>query len=159
MSAQKRFYFLTPTWKFAIAGLFIPGFTAILLLGLQMAITFLGVACHNAWTVLWTLTTIGAIAAPIILLMKMNKRLLQGYNLTAKEVTIFNVIEYTCIQCSLAATLTTGHTLCYVGDGQNGLEFGFTAWVAIPILIILSLVFEFFRNKIIENLNVEDIVN
>jgi len=33
-------------------------------------------------------------------------------------------------------------TLCYVADGQNGIQFVFTAWLAIPILICLSLCFQ-----------------
>lgn len=56
-------------------------------------------------------------------------------------MTFFNLIEYIFIQASLALFFTSGQTLCYVSDGQNGLELVFTAWIALPILIGLSVLF------------------
>jgi len=54
MTKGKKFNYITPTLKFFIAGLFIPGFTAIAILGLQMGIEFLGIECSNTWAILWT---------------------------------------------------------------------------------------------------------
>ncbi len=147
MAKTKEFSFIGPTLKFSIAGLFIPGFTAIVILGIQMGIAFLGVECSNSWKVLWTLTSIATIVSPVIFIRLMNVRAANGYNLTSKEILIFNIAEYTFIQCTLAPFFTTGKTLCYVTDGQNGLEFAFTGWMAIPCLVIFSLVFDFVRKR------------
>jgi hypothetical protein len=147
MTTKKKYNFTAPTLKFCIAGLFIPGFTAIAILGLQIGIGLLGIECSNSWTVLWTLTTIGTVTAPFIFVRIMNKRLFEGYHLTTANLMIFNVIEYTFIQCTLAPFFTSGHTLCYVADGQNGLEFVFTGWMAIPFLAVLSLLFDNLRER------------
>lgn len=142
---EKRSSFIHPTLKFCIAGLFIPGFTAIVIFGLQIGLEFLGIECTAAWGILWTLTTSGAIAAPIIFIRLVNKWLSGEYDLTTGKLLIFNIIEYTAIQCALTSFFTTGQTLCYVSDGQNGLEFVFTGWMALPVLILLSLVFDNLR--------------
>jgi hypothetical protein len=64
-------------------------------------------------------------------------------NRDTKEVAnFFNIIEYTLLQASLASLFTNGQTLCYVTDGQNGLEFAFTGWFAIPIVFLLSVLFQ-----------------
>lgn len=112
-----------------------------------MGIGLLGIECSNSWTVLWTLTAIGTVTAPFIFVRIMNKRLLEGYNLTTGKLMIFNIIEYTFIQCTLATFFTSGPTLCYVTDGQNGLEFVFTGWMALPFLVVLSLVFDNLRER------------
>jgi hypothetical protein len=56
VSTNIKFDFLKPTLIFAIVGFFIPGFTAIALLGFQMLLTFLGLECSASWIALWTLT-------------------------------------------------------------------------------------------------------
>jgi hypothetical protein len=133
---------LKQTLIFSAFGIFIPGFTAIGLLGFQMLLSSFGLECHNAWTVLWSITTIGGLALPILFyrhLSTLRKKKFQ--NLTTR-LTFFNLIEYTFIQASLALFFTSGQTLCYVSDGQNGLELAFTAWLALPILIGLSILFQ-----------------
>ncbi|MBK7651427.1 MAG: hypothetical protein IPJ20_12785 [Flammeovirgaceae bacterium] len=147
MTTKKKYNFITPTLKFCIAGFFIPGFTAIIIMGLQMGLGLLGIECSNTWKILWTFTAIGAVITPFIFIRVMNKRLLEGYNLTTDKLQIFNLVEYTFIQCTLTIFFTTGQTLCYVSDGQNGIEFGFTAWMALPILVALSLVFDNLRER------------
>lgn len=91
--------------------------------------------------------------APYFFIRLINKRFAEGLNLTSKEVTLFNMMEYFFLQCSLVPLFTTSNTLCYVSDGQNGLEFVFTGWMAIPGLIILSLIFDQIRKSKIEELN------
>ena len=135
MEAGKAISFTKPTLKFCIAGMFIPGFTAIVIFGLQQAIQFLGIECAISWRILWTLTTIGAIVSPIVFYKGAKKKNMDGNKLTSQQITIFNIIEYTLLQCTFAALFTKGHTLCYVSDGQNGLEL-VLAWIALPILII-----------------------
>jgi hypothetical protein len=147
MTTEKKYSFISPTLKFCIVGLVIPGFTAIAILGLQMGIGLLGIECSNSWKILWTLTTIGAVTAPFIFVRIMNKSLLEGYNLGTDRLVIFNIIEYTFIQCALATFFTNGQTLCFVSDGQNGLEFALTGWMAMPFLIALSLVFDYLRKR------------
>ncbi|MBL1143295.1 MAG: hypothetical protein HND54_00005 [Bacteroidetes bacterium] len=132
---------LKPTLIFSAVGLFIPGFTAIGILSFQMLLSYFGLECHNAWSVLWSITIIGGLILPILFYRHLktfteNKR----ENLKTR-LTFFNLIEYIFIQASLALFFTSGQTLCYVSDGQNGLELAFTAWIALPILIGLSALF------------------
>ena len=155
MTTKKKFNFINQTLKFCIAGLFIPGFTAIAILGLQMGVGLLGVECSKSWIVVWTLTTVGAVVAPLVFIRLMNKRLLEGYNLTANPLIIFNIIEYTFIQSTLATLFTNGQTLCYVSDGQNGLEFAFTGWMSMPFLVALSLVFDTIRERRTEEIKAD----
>ena len=147
MTRKKKYSFISPTLKFCIAGLFIPGFTAAAILGLQMAIGLFGAECETAWIILWMLTSIGAVVAPLIFIRSMNKRLSEGYNLTTKKLIFFNITEYTFIQATLAMFFTNRHTLCYVTDGQNGLEFVFTGWMALPFLVMLSFRFDNLRDE------------
>lgn len=118
-----------------------------------MGMSYLGVECTKSMKILWVLTTIGLIVAPYFFIRLINKRFAEGLNLTSKEVTLFNMMEYFFLQCSLVPLFTTSNTLCYVSDGQNGLEFVFTGWMAIPGLIILSLIFDQIRKSKIEELN------
>ena len=157
MTAKKKFNFINQTLKFCIAGLFIPGFTAIAILGLQMGVGFLGIECSKSWIVVWTLTTVGAVVAPLVFIRLMNKRLLEGYNLTATPLIIFNIIEYAFIQSTLATFFTNGKTLCYVSDGQNGLEFVFTGWMSMPFLVALSLVFDNIRERRTEEIKADTV--
>lgn len=138
-------YFIKPTLKFSLAGISIPGFTAILFFFVQIGLTYLGIECSMAWTILWIVTTIGAVASPIIFIRKLKKSIQQGHDLTSRETTIFNLIQYSFIQCSFTALFSSSKTLCYASDGQNGLQFMFTGWIAIPLLIILSLAFDQIR--------------
>jgi hypothetical protein len=152
MSEKKTFNFIKPTLKFSLLGLFIPGFTAVLILGLQQGIELLGIECSQTWSILWSLTAIGSIAAPIVFIVIIEKKIFEDNKLKIKYINIFNIIEYIFIQCSLAYFFTNGKTLCYVTDGQNGIEFGFTGWMAIPILIVLSLIFDIVRKRAVVEL-------
>jgi hypothetical protein len=130
MTTKKNQSYISSTLKFCIAGLFIPGFTAVAIVGLQMAIGLVGIECSKSWTVLWTLTSIGAVIAPIVFVRVMNKKLMEGYILTTDKLSIFNIIEYAFIQCTLAIFFTSGQVLCYGNGGQNGIEFVFTGWLS-----------------------------
>jgi hypothetical protein len=156
MTTSGKYNFIRPTLKFCIVGFFIPGFTAIAIAGFQIGLVSLGIECTSAWTILWTLTTIGAVIAPIIFIRRMYRRLANGYNLELSKLLSFNLIEYTLIQCTLAMLFTNGRVLCYVTDGQNGLEFAFTGWLALPILVVLSLLFDKLRERKTEELMVEN---
>lgn len=157
MTTKKKYNFINPTLKFCIAGLFIPGFTAVAIVGLQMGIGLLGIECSKSWIVLWGLTIIGVVIAPVIFVRLMNKRLLEGYNLTTDKLIIFNIIEYSFIQCTLAIFFTSGQVLCYGNGGQNGIEFVFTGWLALPFLIVLSLVFDILRERRTEEIKADRI--
>ncbi len=133
---------LKPTLIFSAVGIFIPAFTAILLLGFQMLLSSIGLECHNAWKVLWTITILGGLTLPIFFYRHIKKLTEKKLENLKTRLSVFNLIEYTFIQASLALFFTSGQTLCYVSDGQNGLELVFTAWLALPILIVFSLLFE-----------------
>lgn len=155
MATNKKQSYISSTLKFCIAGLFISGLTVYVIIGLQMGIEFLVRDCESSWTILWTITIVGAVVTPLVFVRLMYNKLSKGYNFTNDKITNFNVVEYTFIQGSLAIFFTNGHTLCYGHPGQNGLEFIFTGWLALPFLIIFSLVFDNLRSRRIEELKAE----
>lgn len=139
-------YFIKPTLRFSIAGLLIPGFTAILIVIPQMILTYLGLECSFSWIILWVISFIGLIALPISFLKRLRKAVVEGYDLGTNSIVIFNLIEYTFIQCGFSIFFGSTETLCG-SDGQNGLQFVLTAWIGIPILISLSFIFDSIRKR------------
>ncbi|MBK6266648.1 hypothetical protein JKA74_16500 [Marivirga sp. S37H4] len=151
MSTKKRKNYTNSTLLFCLVGLFIPGLTIYVILGAQLIIEKLGVKCHFIWPILWTIAAIGAIVTPLIFVRLMNSKLKTGYNYPNNKILNFNIIELTFIQCALGAFFSNAHTLCYGNGGQNGLEYIFTGWLALPLIIIFSLIFDKLRaNKIKE---------
>ncbi|MES2062699.1 MAG: hypothetical protein V4456_12310 [Bacteroidota bacterium] len=142
--------FLKPTNIFCIVGIFIPGFTMIGILGLQMLISFFGVECSNSWRLMWVFTTIGSMGLPAYFFWYV-KTTSSSIKVIKQALTFFNIFEYTFLQATIGMFFSDGKTLCYVIDGQNGLQFVFTGWFAIPILIGLSL---FFREALKKNNNI-----
>jgi hypothetical protein len=136
-----KFNFTKPTLVFAIVGLFIPGFTAIGLLGLQLLLSNIGIECSKAWTIIWTTTIISGLILPLLFYRHITKLTVEKFQSLKTRLTFFNLFEYIFIQSSLTPLFTSGRTLCNVSDGQNGLELVFTAWLALPILIIFSYIF------------------
>lgn len=132
---------LKPTLIFSAIGLFIPGFTAIGILAFQRLLTSFGLACPNAWTALWSFTIIGGLILPILFYRYLKTVTVNKLENLSSRLTFFNLIEYTFLQASLVPYFTSGPTLCFDSDGQNGLELVFTAWIALPILIGLSALF------------------
>jgi hypothetical protein len=146
MTSYQKFSFIRPTLKFAIAGIFIPGFTAILIFLPQMGMQYLGMECALNWKIIWVLSGIGTVVFPYWFIRQHNRRIAMGATTTAADINFFNVIEYTFIQCAFSSFVTTSHTLCYVTDGQNGLELVFTGWIAIPFVIAISYFFDYLRD-------------
>jgi hypothetical protein len=138
-----QYRYLKATMIFCLIGFFIPGFTAILLLGIQMLLTEIGMECANSWKLIWTGTWIGMVLLPILFFRYLNRKSTIPYQKIKKNLILFNLFEYIFLQASLASLLTNGNTLCYGSGGQNGIEFAFTAWLALPILIIFSYFFEY----------------
>lgn len=136
-----KFNFIKPTLIFAIVGLFIPGFTAIGLLGLQMLISNIGIECSTAWSVIWATSIIAGLLLPFLFYRHIATLTVDKMLSLRMRLTFFNLVEYVFIQSSLTPLFTSGRTLCYATDGQNGLELVFTAWLALPILIAFSFVF------------------
>ena len=138
-----QYRYLKATMIFCLIGFFIPGFTAILLLGIQMLLTEIGMECANSWKLIWTGTWIGMILLPILFFRYLNGKSTMPYQKIKTNLILFNLFEYIFIQASLALLFTNGNILCYGSGGQNGIEFAFTAWLALPILIIFSYFFEY----------------
>ena len=61
-----NFDFLKPTIIFSVIGIFIPGFTAMGLVGTQMLLSSVGIECTVAWKLIWTSTIILGIVSPVI---------------------------------------------------------------------------------------------
>ncbi|MFL9830037.1 hypothetical protein ABS764_04155 [Flavobacterium sp. ST-87] len=134
-----KFSFLKPTLISCGIGIFIPGFTAILFFLFQLLTDKLNIECEIYWKSLWVLTTLTAVATPIIFIKNIEKT----KNPTLTKLTIFNFVEYISLQASLAQFFTNVNTICYGSGGQNGIELVFTAWLALPILICFSFLFKF----------------
>jgi hypothetical protein len=111
-------------------------------MGAQMGIARLGVECSETWPILWTVTALGMVIAPMVFIALLFRRFRQGFYLSTKALLTFNILEYTFIQCTFASFFTNGRTFCYASDGQNGIEFVFTGWIALPILALLSFLFD-----------------
>ncbi len=144
-----KFNFIKETLVFSVVGFFIPGFTAIGILGIQILLSKFGIECSIAWIVIWSLSIVAGIIMPILFCRYIyNLRFIKGLPLSSRLI-LFNLFEYIFIQASLTPLFTSGYVLCYVSDGQNGLELVFTGWLALPILIIFSFIFDqaFKRNK------------
>jgi hypothetical protein len=138
-----QYRYLKATMIFCLIGFFIPGFTAILLFGIQMLLTEVGIECANSWVLIWIGTWIGMILLPILFFRYLDRKSKETYQKLKTNLILFNLFEYIFIQASLASLFTNGNTLCYGSGGQNGIEFAFTAWLALPILIIFSYFFEY----------------
>lgn len=133
--------FVKTTGWFSLAGLFIPGFTAIGILGLKSFIALFEVECSDSWNILFKITSAGCIIAPWFF-FRFIQRTSLGNEALNKWLLLFNFTEYAFLQASIASFFTNGQTLCYVTDGQSGLEVDFTGWFAIPVLLLLSLIFQ-----------------
>ncbi|MBW3519235.1 hypothetical protein [Flavobacterium sp. NKUCC04_CG] len=139
--------FVKPTVIFSIVGFFIPGFTAIAILAVQMFLNGLGVECTIAFELIWILSSIGALLLPFLFYRYLKWLPLEKLKTLPILLTIFNALEYVLIQSSLIPVFTNAQSLCYGNGGQNGLELVFTAWIGLPILILLS----FLYNQILKN--------
>lgn len=137
----EHFDFTKPTLIFSIVGIFIPGFTAIGLLGLQMLFSKIGIECSTAWTIIRWITTPAAFILPVLFYIYLTVSKEENFQSLKTKLLIFNFFEYIFIQSSLAFLFTDEQILCYGSGGQNGLEFAFSAWMSIPILIVLSFIY------------------
>jgi len=138
---RKKINFIKPTIIFSIIGIFIPGFTAIGILGTQMLLTSFGIECSIAWKGIWFFSILSSLILPFLFYVrihKMNQKKSQNLKI---YLNMFNLFEYILIQAGLSVFFTTGEILCYGSGGQNGIELAFTAWLAIPILICFSYIF------------------
>ena len=144
---NKKFDFLKPTIIFSLIGIFIPGFTVIVLIGTQKLLSSVGIECTISWKIIWSLTTIIGIGLPIIFTKYIRNITIEKLKTLKTKLIIFNLVEYICIQSSFGSLFSNSNTLCYESDGQNGLELVFTAWLALPILVILSILFNRIYNQ------------
>lgn len=146
-----KYNFIKPTLIFALIGFFIPGFTAVIIIGLQCLLTFLGLECSAAFDIIFIVSGILAIISPVIFFNQI--KYLINYNSTSlnRRYILFIVLEYIFIQACFIPFFTNGENLCHGKGGQVGLELVFTAWIALPILIIISLVYNFFFNSLKTN--------
>lgn len=155
MAAKKKFNFIRPTLYFCIAGIFIPGFSALATFVPLTLFRAFGIECWNAWAGMWAIMTICALATPLMFVRFIKRKLVEGDNLTTRNLLIFNFMEYTFLQCTLSILFTSIKTRCHGTDGQNGLEFAFSAWMAIPFLVLISMVFDNLKENRDEKLRVE----
>jgi hypothetical protein len=139
---NKKGSFLLPTLYFSVVGIFIPGFTGLIILGFQILFTKLGLTCTDSWMVVWTFSSLGAAVLPIVFFNRVRKTISKNPNSFEPPITVFNLVEYTLLQFALMPLFTNGQVACYGSGGQNGLELAFTAWLSLPILILLSFFYD-----------------
>ena len=132
-----KFKFLKPTLISCIIGIFIPGFTTILFFLFQTLTEKIGLNCITYWNSIWILTSLLAFTLPFFFINNIKKT----KNPTLTKLTLFNFIEYLSLQACLARIFINAETLCY-GTGEDGVEFYFTGWLALPILLCLSFLFK-----------------
>lgn len=132
---------IQPTVIFSIVGFFFPSLTMIGLLGVQTLLSNLGIECSAAWKIIWKVTTVAGLILPFLFYRFLTRVTSDKLRLVKTWLFFFNLFEYIFIQSSLTPLFTSGQTLCYVSDGQNGLELVFTAWLALPVLIAFSYIF------------------
>lgn len=153
----KPFSFVDKTGYFLIAGYFIPGFTAIILVGLQLLLTKLGIKCSLAYKIVFAISAVGALTTPYFFIKYFVKVDFTKVDMS-KRLVFFNIAEYTFIQGGLALFFSNANTLCYVTDGQNGLEIIFFGWVTLPILILLSWLFDMLHKKHLHQQTINNII-
>jgi hypothetical protein len=131
--------FLKPTLIFAVIGLFAVGLSAIISSCIQMAVA-IAVDCVIAWKIVWFIYLLSAIMLPIFF----NRYIKSTKNpdKIIRNLNIFNFVEYSFIQIALLPCFTGFKTLCFVVDGQNGIELVFTAWLSIPLLLLFSFLWK-----------------
>lgn len=139
---------IKPTLIFSIIGIFFPSLTAVGLLGIQELLSNLGHECSEAWKTIWTVTSIAGLILPLLFYRYLSLMTFNKLGSLKTALFFFNLLEYVFIQSSLTPIFTSGRTLCYVSDGQNGLELVFTAWLALPILIVFSFIFNGILKKV-----------
>ncbi|MBP7477303.1 MAG: hypothetical protein KA797_02175 [Chitinophagales bacterium] len=142
----KPFSFVGKTGYFLIAGFFSGGFSAIILLGLQTLLTKLGIDCSLAFKIVFAFCAIATLIAPCLFIKYFAKVDFTKVDMSMRLV-FFNIAEYIFIQGGLALFYSNANTLCYVTDGQNGMELIFFSWFSLPILILLSWLFDVLHKK------------
>lgn len=139
---KMKFDFIKPTLIFAIVGLFITDLTAIGLFILQIFIHSLGIECATAWTIIWTTTIIAGLILPYLFYRHIAMLTVDKLQSLQIRLIFFNLFEYIFIQSSLTPLFTSGQKLCYYITPQNAHKLvSTTAWMALPILVIFSFIF------------------
>ena len=132
-----KFNFLKSTLIFCAIGFFIPGFTAILFFLIQISLEKLGIDCETYWKYTITITSILSLISPFFYF----KYLQKNKNPNRSNLLLFNISEYCFLQISLAQFCITSNTICF-GQSDGALIFGFTAWIALPILVCFSFILQ-----------------
>lgn len=140
-----EFNFVKYTFLFCIFGFFCSGFTAIVLLAIQSAFDWFLQDCVQAMRLTWYCCLCCCILTPLLFGLYLRSKEVHSNQLLKKQLGIFNVLALTFIQGTLGVFYSDPEFLCYGTDGQNGLEFVFYAWCALPILVLISYYFKSMR--------------
>lgn len=96
-----------------------------------------GVNCETYWKSIILIFSVLAIVSPM-----MYFKCLEKYRKpTQSNLLLFNIVEYISLQIGISPFFTTSNSICF-GQSDGGLIFVFTAWLSLPILIGLSLIFK-----------------
>lgn len=146
---RKKFNFLINSLIFSLIGIFIPGFTLVFIFLMQKLSDEAGLECSMFWKATWIMGWIGTLSLPYYFYHHFKSVKLKNLHLLKTHLLLFNFLFYISLQISFGSFMTNANTLCYVSDGENGLEFIFTAWLSLPIIMVFSYIFS--QTSLIKN--------
>ena len=135
--------FTKPTLYFCLVGFIAVAFPAYVLLGLEYCLEKLGYSCENAILSICKCATYICLITPVTFFYYLfRSRNWFSISQIKRRILLFDLTLYVCIPAALEIHFSTPQILCNVTDGQNGLELAFSAWLALPVVMLLSVVFE-----------------
>lgn|GEM_PF-7088244 len=118
---------------FGIVCFLIPGFTAIIIFGLRILIETIFDNCQVGWAVATILGGLISFVAPLLYFIH-----LKNNSPSKNNFWIFGLIEYLGIQSFAVVFFVTADSSCHGHTAQNGLEYIFTAWLSIPLILLFD---------------------
>ena len=134
--------YIFTTFIFCIIGLFAPAISMLLISGFQLLISTIRISCEDSWHLIWAISWIGLIIWPILFFQLLYIKKSSEIRKIKNRLIWLNTLGYLSIQISVGSLLSSAEILCYGIDGQIGLEYVFTAWLALPILFLFSVILD-----------------
>ena len=147
--------FTKPTLYFSLVGFIAAAIPALFFIGVESCLEKLGYSCISAIPIICNCAAFICLLLPISFFVYLLRSHSSFSDSQIKgRILIFDSILFLCIPTALEPYVSTANTLCNVADGQNGLELVFSAWLALPVLLLFSFIFEqIFKGRQIAILN------
>ena len=138
---RTKFNFLINSLIFSLIGIVIPGFTLVFMFLMQKLFDEAGLECSMFWKATWIVGWTGSLILPYYFYNHFKCVKQKNLHLLKTHLLLFNFLFYISLQISFGCIMTNANNLCYVSDGQNGLELIFAAWLGLPIIMVFSYIF------------------